>query len=50
MPGLILACGITGHGFATAPSVGLLLAQMVIGEDTVVDISPLRYDRFVSTR
>ena len=50
VPGLILACGFTGHGFGTAPSVGLMLAQMVVGEETVVDISPLRYDRFISTR
>ena len=50
VPGLILACGFTGHGFGTAPSVGLMLAQMVLGEETVVDISPLRYDRFISTR
>ena len=44
--GLILACGFTGHGFGTAPVVGLMLSQMVAGEDTVVDISALRYDRF----
>ena len=44
--GLILACGFTGHGFGTAPAVGLMLSQMVAGEDTVVDISALRYDRF----
>lgn len=50
VPGLILACGFTGHGFGTAPSVGLMLAQMVLGEETIVDISALRYNRFVSTR
>lgn len=44
--GLILACGFTGHGFGTAPAVGLMLSQMVAGVDTVVDISALRYDRF----
>lgn len=44
--GLILACGFTGHGFGTAPVVGLMLSQMVAGEDTVVDINALRYDRF----
>ncbi len=49
-PGLILACGFTGHGFGSAPSVGLMLAQMVMGEDTIVDLSALRYDRFKSTR
>lgn len=49
-PGLIIACGFTGHGFGTAPSVGLMLSQMVAGEETVVDISALRYNRFKSTR
>lgn len=49
-PGLIIACGFTGHGFGTAPSVGLMLSQMVAGEKTVVDISSLGYDRFKSTR
>lgn len=48
--GLILACGFTGHGFGTAPAVGLMLSQMVAGEDTVVDITPLRYDRFKTCR
>ncbi len=50
VPGLILACGFTGHGFGTAPSVGLMLAQMGVGEETVVDISSLRYDRVKSVR
>lgn len=49
-PGLILACGFTGHGFGTAPAVGLMLSQMVAGEETIVDISALRYDRFVPVR
>lgn len=50
VPGLILACGFTGHGFGTAPAVGLMLAQMAMGEDPVVDISSLRYDRFQPVR
>lgn len=49
-PGLILACGFTGHGFGTAPVVGLMLSQMAAGEDTVVDLSALRYDRFKPKR
>lgn len=49
-PGLILACGFTGHGFGTAPAVGLMLSQMVAGEETIVDISVLRYDRFMPIR
>lgn len=48
VPGLILACGFTGHGFGTGPAVGLMLSQMVAGDETVVDISALRYDRFKS--
>ncbi len=50
VPGLILACAFTGHGFGTAPSVGLMLSQMVVGEETVVDISALRYNRFKADR
>lgn len=50
VPGLILACGFTGHGFGTAPVVGLMLSQMVVGEETVVDLSALRYDRFQPVR
>ena len=50
VPGLILACGFTGHGFGTAPAVGLMLSQMVAGEDTIVDISSLSYDRFKSLK
>ncbi|MCR5701803.1 MAG: FAD-binding oxidoreductase [Lachnospiraceae bacterium] len=50
VPGMILACGFTGHGFGTAPAVGLMLSQMVMGKETVVDISALSYDRFKSVR
>lgn len=49
-PGLIIACGFTGHGFGTGPAVGLILSQMVMGEPTVVDMSALRYDRFRPSR
>lgn len=50
VPGLILACAFTGHGFGTAPAVGYMLAQMVEGKKTAVDITALRYDRFKSLR
>ncbi|POP32980.1 FAD-binding oxidoreductase [Lactonifactor longoviformis] len=50
VPGMILACGFTGHGFGTAPAVGLMLAQMALEEETSVDISALRYDRFKPVR
>ena len=46
VPGLILACGFTGHGFGIAPAVGLVLSQLATGQETAVDLSALRYDRF----
>lgn len=44
--GLILACGFNGHGFGTAPAVGYIMAQEVVGEKPITDIGPLRYERF----
>jgi len=46
VPGLILACGFSGHGFGISPTVGMLLAEMVEGKETTLDISGFRYDRF----
>lgn len=46
VPGLILACGFTGHGFGIGPAVGKILADMVIEKKSFIDISELRYDRF----
>lgn len=48
--GLIAACGFTGHGFGTAPVVGYMLSQMVRGEETVVDLSALKPDRFMPNK
>lgn len=46
VPGLILACGFSGHGFGIAPTVGTLLSQLAVGEDTVLDMGDFRYNRF----
>ena len=46
VPGLILACGFTGHGFGISPTVGMLLSQMALGEETTLDVQAFRYDRF----
>ena len=46
VPGLIIACAFTGHGFGIAPTVGLLLSQLAMEKETVLDLSALRYDRF----
>ena len=46
VPGLILACAFTGHGFGIAPVTGYLLSQMATGEEMLFDLSAFRYDRF----
>ena len=46
VPGLILACGFSGHGFAIGPAVGVVVSQIAMGEAPSVDISSLNYDRF----
>lgn len=46
VPGLILGCAFTGHGFGIAPTVGTLLSQMAMQKETVLDIHEFRYDRF----
>lgn len=46
VPGLVLSCGYSGHGFAPGPAAGLVTAEVVAGVPTSVDISSLAYDRF----
>jgi sarcosine oxidase subunit beta len=47
-PGLILACGFSGHGFGISPVVGLLLSEMALGQETTLDVGAFRYDRFTA--
>lgn len=46
VPGLVLACGFSGHGFAIGPAVGKVVSEIVLGQKTSVDVSKLAYDRF----
>ncbi|TWB43976.1 NAD(P)/FAD-dependent oxidoreductase [Nitrospirillum pindoramense] len=46
IPGLILACGFSGHGFGTGPAAGQLAADLVMGSTPLVDPTPYRLDRF----
>lgn len=48
VPGLLLACGFTGHGFGISPVVGQLLAQLAAGETPMLSLQEFRYDRFHS--
>lgn len=46
VPGLILACAFTGHGFGIAPTVGMLLSELAVEEETTLNLHEFRYDRF----
>jgi sarcosine oxidase subunit beta len=42
----LYATGFSGHGFQQAPAVGEHLAELVVGEEPSLDLSPLSLDRF----
>ncbi|MEV4115294.1 FAD-binding oxidoreductase [Nonomuraea sp. NPDC049695] len=46
VPGLYHACGHEGAGIGLAPATGHLLAQVLTGSETDVDLRPFRPDRF----
>jgi glycine/D-amino acid oxidase-like deaminating enzyme len=45
MPGLVIATGFSGHGFGTSPAAGQLAADLITGDDPIVDPTPYRLDR-----
>lgn len=46
IPGLTIASGFSGHGFGTSPAAGQLAADLVSGENPIIDPSPYRLERF----
>lgn len=44
--GLVLATGLSGHGFGLSPVVGEIVAQLVAGQKTGFDLRPFRLLRF----
>lgn len=46
LPGLVIATGLSGHGFGLGPGVGLLASQMVLGNQTSVNPDALAVSRF----
>ena len=47
IPGLYAACGFTGHGFGIGPAVGYELANLIGKGSSELDLTALRYNRFL---
>lgn len=45
-PGFYMATGFSGHGFGLGPGAGKLMAEIITGEETCVDPSPFKFERF----
>ena len=45
LPGFYLASGFSGHGFGIGPGAGRLIADMVSGDNPIVDPGPFRFER-----
>ncbi|MCB8821239.1 NAD(P)/FAD-dependent oxidoreductase [Microvirga rosea] len=46
LPGLILATGMSGHGFGIAPGMGKAMADLALGRTPRQDLTAFRYGRF----
>jgi sarcosine oxidase subunit beta len=44
----LYATGFSGHGFQQAPAVGEYLAELVVGREPELDLTPFSLDRFAS--
>lgn len=44
--GLVVATGMSGHGFGIGPGIGRVVADLVAGNATGYDLSRFRYQRF----
>jgi glycine/D-amino acid oxidase-like deaminating enzyme len=44
--GLLIATGLSGHGFGIGPGVGMLAVQSILGEMPFVDLTPFALSRF----
>lgn len=46
VPGFHIATGLSGHGFGIGPGSGRLMADLVTGDQPIVDPKPFSLDRF----
>ena len=47
IPGLIIATGMSGHGFGIGPGIGRVVADLVVGNPTGHDLHRFRMSRFI---
>lgn len=50
IPGLVLAAGLSGHGFGIGPGVGHLVADIVLGRAPLTEIRQYRLARFTRSQ
>ena len=50
LPGFYVASGFSGHGFGIGPGAGRLAADLVLGDNPVVDPTPFRFERLARRR
>lgn len=43
---VLIATGFSGHGFGFGPAAGYLMAELICGKETSVDLAPFRMSRF----
>ncbi len=46
IPGLVIATGMSGHGFGIGPAIGRIVADMVCGKPAGHDMTRFRFNRF----
>ncbi|ANK88939.1 MULTISPECIES: NAD(P)/FAD-dependent oxidoreductase [unclassified Rhizobium] len=49
LPGFIFAAGFSGHGFGIGPGAGHLIADIVAGDEPIVDPRPYHPNRFAAS-
>jgi glycine/D-amino acid oxidase-like deaminating enzyme len=50
IPGLVLAAGLSGHGFGIGPGVGHLVADMILGRTPITEVAQYRLARFAGSQ
>ena len=46
IPGMVIATGMSGHGFGIGPGIGRVVADLVVGNDPGHDLTRFRLSRF----